>query len=103
MEDVLATYEKPYTATEPVACLDEKPVTSHADLRPPIPTAPGRTAQRDNEYQRCGTVNVFCAVEPKAGRHFTLPTPTARRQNLPKRWRQACQLSPGVQDSPRDG
>ena len=27
MEDVLATYEKPYTATEPVICLDEKPVT----------------------------------------------------------------------------
>jgi hypothetical protein len=23
----------------------------------------------------CGTANVFCAVEPKAGRHFTFPTP----------------------------
>src|SRR5438876_282151 len=22
----------------------------------------------------CGTANVFCAVEPKAGRHFTFPT-----------------------------
>jgi transposase len=75
MEDVLATYEKPYTAAEPVVCLDEKPVTLHADLRPPIPAAPGRTAKRDNEYKRCGTANVFCAVEPKAGRHFTLPTP----------------------------
>jgi hypothetical protein len=32
-------------------------------------------AKRDNEYKRCGTANVFCAVEPKAGRHFTLPTP----------------------------
>ena len=75
MEDVLATYEKPYTAAEPVVCLDEKPVTLHADIRPPIPAAPGRTAKRDNEYKRCGTANVFCAVEPKAGRHFTLPTP----------------------------
>jgi len=75
MEDVLATYEKPYTATEPVVCLDEKPVTLHADIRPPIPAAPGRMAKRDNEYKRCGTANVFCAVEPKAGRHFTLPTP----------------------------
>ena len=37
--------------------------------------APGREARRDNEYQRCGTANVFCAVEPKAGRHFTGPTP----------------------------
>src|ERR1039458_10867374 len=75
MEDVLATYEKPYTATEPVVCLDEKPVTLHADIRPPIPAAPGRTAKRDNEYKRCGTANVFCAVEPKACRHFTFPTP----------------------------
>ena len=24
---------------------------------------------------KIGTANVFCAVEPKAGRHFTLPTP----------------------------
>ena len=75
MEDVLATYEKPYTPAEPVVCLDEKPVSLHADIRPPIPAAPGRTAKRDNEYKRCGTANVFCVVEPKAGRHFTLPTP----------------------------
>ncbi len=75
MEDVLATYEKPYNPAQPVLCLDEKPVTLHADLRPPTPAAPGRIAKRDNEYKRCGTANVFCAVEPKAGRHFTLPTP----------------------------
>jgi DDE superfamily endonuclease len=75
MEDVLATYEKPYRPAEPVVCLDEKPVSLHADLRPPTPAAPGRVAKRDHEYKRCGTANVFCAVEPKAGRHFTLPTP----------------------------
>jgi hypothetical protein len=75
MEDVLATYEQPYDAQEPVVCLDEKPVTLHADVRPPSPAQPGREARRDNEYERCGTANVFCAVEPKAGRHFTFPTP----------------------------
>jgi transposase len=75
MEDVLATYEKAYNRKEPVICLDEKPVSLHADLRAPIPAAPGRIAKRDSEYLRCGTANVFCAVEPKAGRHFTLPTP----------------------------
>jgi hypothetical protein len=75
MEDVLAVYEKPYSAAAPVVCLDEKPVSLHADLRPPIPARPGRVAKRDNEYKRCGTANVFCAVEPKAGRHFTFPTP----------------------------
>jgi hypothetical protein len=75
MEDVLETYEKPYDPEQPVVCLDEKPVTLHADVRPSSPAEPGREARRDNEYQRCGTANVFCAVEPKAGRHFTFATP----------------------------
>jgi DDE superfamily endonuclease len=75
MEDVLETYERPYDPQEPVVCLDEKPVTLHADVRPASPARPGREARRDNEYERCGTANVFCAVEPKAGRHFTFATP----------------------------
>jgi hypothetical protein len=75
MEDVLETYEKPYDSAEPVVCLDEKPVTLHADVRPTSPAEPGREARRDNEYERRGTANVFCAVEPKAGQHFTFATP----------------------------
>ena len=75
MEDVLETYEKPYDPQQRVVCLDEKPVTLHADVRPSSPAKPGREARRDNEYERCGTANVFCAVEPKAGWHFTFPTP----------------------------
>jgi hypothetical protein len=75
MEDVLKTYEQPYDARQPVICLDEKPVTLHADVRPPSAALPGREAIRHNEYKRCGTANVFCAEEPKAGRHFTFPTP----------------------------
>ena len=75
MEDVLETYERPYDPDQPVVCLDEKPVTLHADVRPPSAAKPGRESRRDNEYKRCGTANVFCAVEPKAGRHFTFPTP----------------------------
>ena len=75
MEDVLEVYEQPYNPGEPVVCLDEKPITLHADVRPASAAVPGREARRDNEYERCGTANVFCAVEPKAGRHFTFPTP----------------------------
>jgi hypothetical protein len=75
MEDVLETYEQPYDPQQPVICLDEKPVTLHADVRPNSPAQPGREARRDNEYERCGTANMFCAVEPKAGRHFTFATP----------------------------
>ena len=37
---------------------------------------PGRVGKRDYEYKRCGTANVFCGVEPKAGRHFTRVTAT---------------------------
>src|SRR5947199_8875991 len=76
MEDVLETYEKPYYPAEPVVCLDEKPVTLHADVRQPSPAVPGREARQDNEYERRGTANVFCAVEPKAGQHFTFATPS---------------------------
>jgi hypothetical protein len=75
MEDVLEVYERPHDQQEPVVCLDEKPITLHADVRPAASAVPGREARRDNEYERCGTANVFCAVEPKAGRHFTFPTP----------------------------
>jgi len=58
-----------------VICLDEKPVTLHADVRPTTPAVPGREARRDSEYKRCGTANVFSTVEHKAGRHFTFATP----------------------------
>jgi hypothetical protein len=75
MEDVLEVYERPYDANEPVVCLDEKPVTLHADIRPATPAKPGREARQDNEYERRGTANIFAAVEPKAGRHFTFATP----------------------------
>jgi transposase len=74
MEDVLKTYERRYNPRNPVVCLDEKPITFHADVRPSTAAAPGREARQDNEYERRGTASVFCAVEPKAGRHFTFPT-----------------------------
>jgi len=41
MEDVLGTYEQPYDPAQPVVCLDEKPVTLHADVRPASPAKPG--------------------------------------------------------------
>jgi transposase len=76
MEDVLEVYERPYDPREPVVALDEKPVTLHADVRPPTRCSPGREARQDSEYERCGTANTFCAVEAKAGRHFTFATNT---------------------------
>ena len=75
MEDVLALYEWPYRADEPVVCLDEKPVPLHADVRAPRPARPGHVAKRDTDYRRGGTANLFGVVEPKPGRHFTCVTP----------------------------
>jgi len=74
MEDVLAVYEKPLSEKEPVVCVDEKPVVLHSDVRPPRPMRPGQVLRRDSEYKRQGTANVFCGVQPKAGRHFTKAT-----------------------------
>jgi len=71
---VLAVYEKPLSAREPVVCIDEQPVGLHEEVRPPLAMQPGRLARRDAEYRRCGTANVFCGVQPKAGRHFTKVT-----------------------------
>src|ERR1700693_819866 len=71
MEDVLALYEKPYRSAEPVICLDEKPVSLHAGVRPSRPVRPGLLAKRDNECQRCDTPHLFAGVAPKPGRHFT--------------------------------
>lgn len=76
MEDVLKVYEKPLAPQEPVVCVDEKSVSLHADVREPRPMKPGSVAKLDSEYKRCGTANVFCGVEAKAGIHFTKVTPT---------------------------
>jgi len=75
MEDVLALDEKPLSEEEPVVCIEEKPVVLHAELRPPRPLSPGRTLRRDRAYERRGTANAFCGVEPKAGRHYPCVTP----------------------------
>ena len=71
MEDVLDTLAKPMNPEEPVVALDERPVQLHESARPEVPMAPGRPVRRDYEYVRSGTANVFCIVEPKAGRHLT--------------------------------
>ncbi|MGH8783463.1 IS630 family transposase, partial [Paraburkholderia sp.] len=76
MEELLELYERPYSVREPVVCMDEKPVVLHGDVRAPIPMRAGRVARRDYEYRRQGTANVFCGVEPKAGRYFTKVTRT---------------------------
>jgi hypothetical protein len=78
MEDVLDLLNKPLDKREPVVALDERPVQLLADARPGTPMSPGKVACRDYEYVRNGTANIFCIVEPKAGRHFTHATPNRK-------------------------
>src|SRR6516164_6496196 len=75
MEDVLDLLTKPADEREPGVALDERPVQLLGDARAGRAMAPGKPARRDSEYVRNGTANVFCIVEPKAGRHYTHVTP----------------------------
>ena len=75
MENVLGVYARPYDEKNPVVCLDEKPVPLISDARERIEaTEPGEILKKDYEYERSGSVNVFCVVEPKNGRYFNKVT-----------------------------
>jgi hypothetical protein len=74
MEDVLELYARQYDEAEPVVCLDERPVMLRDAEREGLPMRRGRPARRDYEYIRCGTANIFCIVEPLAGRRMTHAT-----------------------------
>lgn len=64
MEDVLEVYHRPYDPKRPVICMDEQPISLHADVREPIPAQPGYPEKYDYEYQRNGTANAFLFSEP---------------------------------------
>ena len=73
MEDVLDLYADAAAPQRPIVCFDEKLVTLHADVRPPLPLAPGHGERVDYEYQRVGTANLFIMVDPHAGwRHMAV-------------------------------
>ena len=68
MEDVLDVYQRPYDPARPQVCLDETSKQLLEHTRVPIPARPGTVARVDDEYKRCGTANIFAAVEPVTGR-----------------------------------
>jgi DDE superfamily endonuclease len=67
MEDVLEVYTRPYDPTRPLVCLDETSRQLLAEVRPPLPLAPGQPARHDPEYVRGGVVNLFLVSEPLQG------------------------------------
>lgn len=82
MEDILEVYERDLDPKIPVVCVDEKPVPLLGDTRNRIPASPGSVTKVDYEYSRNGTANVFCGVEPKAGRYFNKVTETRDGQEF---------------------
>lgn len=96
MEDVLNVLARPYDAREPVVTFDERPVALRGASRPGRPMAAGQIAREDYEYVRTGTANIYCIVEPKAGRHLThatrdrkAPRFVAALQRITRRYRRA--------------
>ncbi len=77
MEDILDLYAEPFDPARPVVCFDERPYMLREDVRTAQPMLRGQPARRDYEYKRCGTSNLFVAVQPKA--NWRAVTVTARR------------------------
>ena len=73
-EDVLDLYAEPYNPQRPVVCFDDQPRQLIAEVRTPLPAAPGRPERVDCEYRRRGTANLFLTVEPLAGRRHVAVT-----------------------------
>lgn len=67
MDDVLTQYEKGYHPLYPRVCLDEKSQQLLSTPRGEKHVAKEKPRRVDYEYKRHGTVNLFVAIEPKAG------------------------------------
>ena len=74
MEDVLDVYCRPYDPNYPVVCMDETSKQLVAEVRQPIPAAPGHGELYDVEYERCGVAEVFLFTEPLGGWRRTAVT-----------------------------
>jgi hypothetical protein len=72
MEDVLSVSARPDDPARPVSCRDETSRQVLADVRPPLPPAPGCPPRQDPEYVRGGVANVFLVTEPLRGRREVL-------------------------------
>ena len=75
MYSLLKLYAKPLCCDEPVICIDEKSqqLIGHSRAAT-LPMKPSSPTKQDYEYARKGTVNLFVAVEPKAGQRVVCVT-----------------------------
>lgn len=80
MEDVLEVYHRAYDPKRPQICIDETSKQLLRHTRIPIPPSPGKPTREDDEYERCGTANIFLCIEPLTGR--TVVTATEHRAKI---------------------
>lgn len=67
MEAVLDVYARPYDASQPVVCFDERPCQLLEDTIAPLPVQAGQAKRVDYHYARQGVCNAFLVVEPLTG------------------------------------
>ncbi len=73
MEDVLDVYQRKFDEDEVPACTAEALRKRTKEVRTALPTAPGRPARFDCEYERNGTANLFMVHAPLSGwRHVKI-------------------------------
>lgn len=82
MYDVLDLYQEPYNPQRPVVGIDEKPKQLIGETREKIPMKPGSPERYDYEYVRNGKVNIFIAVDPKAGKRDVKVTDTRTKKDF---------------------
>ena len=82
MEQVLATYAKPYDPQRPVVCMDEQPVQLVLESRVPLPATTAHPERVDYEYERNGTASIFMFAEPLTG----FRQATARERRTKEDW-----------------
>ena len=81
MEDVLSVYHLPYDPDYPVVCMDESNKQLVDEVRTPIQGRPGQPTRIDDEYVRCGVVEIFMEVEPLAGKRHVAITERRTRKD----------------------
>jgi DDE superfamily endonuclease len=81
MEDVLEVYHLPYDQDYPMVCMDESSKQLIGEVREPIKGKPGCVEKVDDEYVRCGVVEIFMEVEPLAGKRHVAVTEHRTRKD----------------------
>jgi hypothetical protein len=82
MYNILDLYQEPYNPKRPVVGIDEKPKQLIGEAREKIPMKPGSPEKYDYEYKRNGNVNIFIAVDPKAGKRDVQVTDSRTKKDF---------------------